>query len=69
VNARCFFDSEAGKGVVPAAVLSDVVIGQQFVVLTAIATVVDAGTEPLTVWLLGEGLTQDKKANVVLQVQ
>lgn len=69
VSARCFFDSQAGTATVPAAVLSDVMVGQQFVLLTATSAVVEGGTEPLGVWLLGEALTSDKKAAVVLQVQ
>jgi hypothetical protein len=69
VNARCFFDSQAGTGTVPAAVLSDVKVGQQFVLLTATATVAQAGTQPVTVWVASEALTPDKKDNVVLQVQ
>jgi hypothetical protein len=69
VNARCFFDSQAGTGTVPAAVLSDVMVGQQFVLLTATAAVIEAGAQTLTVWFIGEALTPDKKANVMLEVQ
>jgi hypothetical protein len=69
VNASCFFRSEAGSGTVPAEVLSDVMVGQQFVLLTANAVEVSAGAQPVTVWIVGEALTPDKKANVVLDVQ
>jgi hypothetical protein len=69
VNARCFFDSRAGTGTIPAAVLSDVMVGQQFVLLTATAAVVQAGAQKVTVWLIGEALTPDKKNDVALDVQ
>jgi hypothetical protein len=69
VNARCFFDSTTGTGTVPAAVLSDVEVGQEFVLLTASATVAQAGTQSVTVWLGEEALTPDKMEAVVLQAQ
>ena len=68
-NVICFFDSRTGTGTVPAAALSEMIPGQVFVLLTANAAMVDAGSQRLKVWLLEEALTPDKKADVVLGVQ
>jgi hypothetical protein len=69
VGAACYFDSQAGTGTVPAEVLSAFPAGQQFLLLTAIATAAEVGPPAVNVWVLGEALTLDKKAHVVLQVQ
>jgi hypothetical protein len=69
VNAVCVFDSRAGSGTIPPEVLADVAPGQSFILLTATAAAAHAGTRDVTVWLLEEALTPDKKADVVVETE